>query len=113
MIRAGRGSLYLLGLGAVVGLVHMPMHHTHRPPTAGSRRRAAGESVTTSPAWRGSLFSTSGDFSVPVLVRDRYGRTGEYDMILDTGSSNFAVGVAECASCGSGRSSLELNLEHE
>lgn len=75
------------------------------------QRRATGNDDSAStPDFVGVVTTTEGDFSVDVTVMDTYGNLRTYPVIVDTGSSNFAIAVSECDTCSVGATELDLDL---
>lgn len=58
-----------------------------------------------------SVTTTTADFSADLAFVDKYDDTKTYPIIVDTGSSNLAIAVKECSTCGVGKTELELDLD--
>ena len=63
--------------------------------------------------YTGSIVTTTADFSADMSFIDMYGDSKTYPIIVDTGSSNLAVAVKECSTCGVGKTDLELDLDED
>jgi len=61
--------------------------------------------------YTGSITTTTADFSADLSFTDKYDDTKTYPIIVDTGSSNLAVAVKQCSTCGVGKTELELDLD--
>eukprot|EP00620_Florenciella_sp_RCC1587_P021072 CAMPEP_0182560160 /NCGR_PEP_ID=MMETSP1324-20130603/2982_1 /TAXON_ID=236786 /ORGANISM="Florenciella sp., Strain RCC1587" /LENGTH=688 /DNA_ID=CAMNT_0024772495 /DNA_START=258 /DNA_END=2324 /DNA_ORIENTATION=+ len=58
-----------------------------------------------------SVTTTTADFSADVSFVDKNDDTKTYPIIVDTGSSNLAVAVKQCSTCGVGETDLDLDLD--
>ena len=91
-------------------LLSLPMSHSVRDHKV--YRQAAVRGLAEEP-YTGEMYSTHGDFSVKIAFEDEAGRMQELPLLVDTGSSNLAVAVAECSTCGSGHTDLKLKLRSD
>lgn len=77
------------------------------PPT----RRLERDDDEAIVEYTGAATTTEGDFSVDLAFLDSSGTKQTYPVIIDTGSSNLAIAVDQCSTCGVGSTSLELDLD--